>query len=105
MVDIRHEGTHSFLPSIGELHVAAQFALSWLRANYWRPQRRLIDRQEGSRSATPMPPVIQTKTPQSTSKSPVITSGPIDSAIARLTFGLCSAKPELLEILVDSKQA
>ena len=39
---MRHTGTHEKLPSLGALRAGAEFCLSWLRANYWRPQRLTI---------------------------------------------------------------
>lgn len=62
----------------------------------------LIDKQGRSRSATPLPPVVQSPLP--TSEPLVVTSGPKDSFLSRLTFGLCSTKPELIEVLISTDQ-
>ena len=100
MVEVRHHGTHSLLPSIGRLHTAAQFSLNWLRVNYWRPQRKLVreDRRK-SRSATPIILGVTMETAPVEAKPTVSQK---DSAVARLTFGLCSSKPELTDLLTTT---
>ena len=97
VVEVRHHGTHSLLPSIGRLHTAAQFSLNWLRVNYWRPQRKLVheDRRK-SRSTTPIVSGVTMETAPVEAKPAV---GQKDSAVARLTFGLCGSKPELTDLL------
>jgi ribosomal biogenesis protein LAS1 len=38
LVDVRHEATHTELPSLALLRLAAGRALDWLRAGYWQRQ-------------------------------------------------------------------
>lgn len=99
-MEVRHDGTHRFLPSIGQLRTAGQFALNWLRANYWRPQKKLIhDHRKQSQGSTTSATSVVVDVPV-TVKEP--TSGQMDSAVARLTSGLCSNKAELVDLLVTS---
>ncbi len=43
-VDVRHDATHTSLPSLATLRLAAETALGWLRARYWEGQAaRLAD--------------------------------------------------------------
>eukprot|EP00668_Euglena_longa_P002057 GGOE01002390.1.p1 GENE.GGOE01002390.1~~GGOE01002390.1.p1 ORF type:complete len:331 (-),score=57.65 GGOE01002390.1:241-1146(-) len=35
----RHDATHGALPSLSEVRTAAQQAMEWLRASYWKPLR------------------------------------------------------------------
>lgn len=37
LVDLRHEGTHDELPSVGVLELAIEQAMAWLRQTYWEP--------------------------------------------------------------------
>ncbi|PNH10806.1 LAS1-like protein [Tetrabaena socialis] len=42
LVDVRHEATHSELPSLPLLRAAAEAALGWLRDSYWDGQCRAL---------------------------------------------------------------
>ncbi len=42
LVALRHDGTHRMLPSLAALHSGVQFAVSWLKENYWEPQAELM---------------------------------------------------------------
>ena len=46
LVDLRHEATHSGLPSLSVLSIAADQALDWLRENYWTLQRKELEQLE-----------------------------------------------------------
>ncbi|GFR46559.1 hypothetical protein Agub_g8151, partial [Astrephomene gubernaculifera] len=47
LVDVRHEATHTELPSLPLLRAAADSALGWLRENYWDAQARALDAAAG----------------------------------------------------------
>eukprot|EP00731_Ephydatia_muelleri_P031895 Em0023g402a len=41
VVELRHDGTHAYLPSLSLFHKGAEFALGWLKTYYWGVQRQL----------------------------------------------------------------
>ena len=47
LVDLRHEATHSQLPSRSSLRMGAQQLLDWLYREYWQKQVRLRRRRGG----------------------------------------------------------
>ncbi len=42
LVDLRHESTHSSLPSLPTLRRGAALALEWVRASYWERQSKAL---------------------------------------------------------------
>ncbi len=110
IVTLRHRGTHEKLPLVGAFRAGAEFCLSWLRANYWRPQRLTIgDLQHpggGARSRTVTP------TPEEEGAESGGGGGgggggkrggwEREGHVWRLTRGLCYTRPQLLELLVQS---
>ena len=104
VVTLRHRGTHEKLPSVGSFRVGAEFCLSWLRANYWRPQRLTIgDVQHpggGSRAATPMQEEEGVESGSGAAGGRKgKEKGEKEGHIWRLTRGLCQSRPELVDLL------
>ena len=98
MVTLRHCGTHEKLPSLGALRAGAEFALSWLRANYWRPQRLTIGEQQGARDVTP--PEGEGGQGEHSRKGKDANSR--EGHIWRLTKGLCQSRDQLATLLVHA---
>lgn len=48
LVDVRHEATHSALPSLDVLRAACNVALAWLRTQYWESQMLSFQETEGA---------------------------------------------------------
>lgn len=99
VVTLRHSGTHEKLPSLGALRAGAEFSLSWLRANYWRPQRLTIGEQLGgakTMAATPLE--LEEEREERTEKEPETGEG----HVWRLTNGLCRSRDQLAAILVHA---
>lgn len=48
LVDIRHDATHSSLPSLEILEAGCTVALNWLRSNYWEQTYQAIDTNSSS---------------------------------------------------------
>ena len=46
LVDLRHESTHSSLPSMQILEAGLGVALQWLRMNYWEKTFQSIDKND-----------------------------------------------------------
>lgn len=89
-------GTHQKLPSIGAMRSGAEFCLSWLRANYWRPQRLSMKQalsETRSRSATPEA-VVSSEVGVASSKT-----GRKEEQMLLLTSGLCHSVKQLEQIL------
>ncbi|KAL9675749.1 hypothetical protein QQ045_003955 [Rhodiola kirilowii] len=42
LIDIRHEGSHRYLPSLEILRLASIDALKWLKMYYWEPQKDAV---------------------------------------------------------------
>ena len=94
------------LPPIGSLRVGAEFSISWLRANYWRPQRLTIgELQECSRSRTVTPTEMDVDvvcvTEEREEQVGVAPRGR-GGHIWRLTCGLCRSRDQLINLLVHS---
>lgn len=99
VVTLRHSGTHEKLPSLGALRAGAEFGLSWLRANYWRPQRLTIGEQgvAKSRDATP-PEGERVGFGRHSGKGKEAEAR--EGHIWRLTNGLCHSRDQLAAILI-----
>jgi len=50
LVEVRHDGTHSRLPSLEVLRLAASQLLQWLRGFYWEPQDESVAANEPDRA-------------------------------------------------------
>ena len=44
LVDLRHDATHSSLPSMKVLEAGCHVALKWLKSNYWEPTSNSVNR-------------------------------------------------------------
>ena len=114
VIDLRHQASHSSLPSAGRLRAGATFCLQWLKQYYWKQYQdiQLLQRPE-SCSASPVPaggpPPIPLFPPKPKERQPAIEDVAVTTvsegtggAIGRLTRGLCSTKVELVNLLASS---
>ena len=51
LVDVRHEATHSTMPSLPLLQIAAESAFAWLRNMYWAHQEQHLLEQAATAKA------------------------------------------------------
>ena len=91
-------GTHQQLPSIGAMRLGAEFCLSWLRVNYWRPQRLLLSKHSGNRGSMSPDPRVEGLT-VTTSPSSAGAKCSKDGRVESLTSGLCHTVKELETLL------
>lgn len=103
VVTLRHEGTHRSLPPLSPLRSAVEFALSWLRDHYWRPQRELLGERElpeGEREERP-PHSLVVQPPDSRWR--VLGNKEKPPLVYRLTHGLFDQKTPLLDLLAEGR--
>ena len=91
MVGLRHCGTHEQLPSLSALRTGAEFALSWLKVNYWEPQNLTIGEHYDTSLSQPV------RASGAGRKGGAGDSG--EGIVWRLTKGLCRTRFELFDLL------
>ena len=111
VIDLRHEASHSDLPSVGRLRAGATFCLRWLKHYYWRQYREIcaIQRVE-SRATTPelgashqpCPLLAQQEEVPGADVEVVATRTTEGGVVWKLTRGLCNSKFELVDLLTSS---
>ena len=94
IVTLRHEGTHCHLPTLSAFQAAIEFALNWLKHNYWLPQMDTLGRQLKDSSEQ------QAETVWSEAVTPATQS---QSATWKLTKGQFSNKSDLSKHLAQAE--
>ena len=98
-------GTHEKLPSIGAMRSGAEFCLSWLRVNYWRPQRLALTqglREASSTSSAPHDVVVSEVGVASSNTAITGQLSRKEEKMMTLTFGLCCSHEQVDKVLQEA---